>query len=466
MCPALFGRSPCLKTRVNDAPEHFQRIVIGVDPAGSTAEWADQTGIVVAGLGHDSHLYILEDASGSYTPSQWAQVVVDLYHRYRADRICVERNFGGDMCEAVIRSADPSVAIKSVTSSRGKTLRAEPIAALWEQKRAHIVGSMPPLEDQCCNFTHNFDRARDGSPDKLDAMVFAATELMSSAAPGAYFSGAALLIDGQPDVQPAVTQEVFAVLATTSRTGSAAGFVILATNPTDAQERMHVVDWRICEIDEALTIQWLSSAYERVQELAKDWKSLSGPPRILLEMDEFGQAAFELAMWHFNSGGPVVNLCKIERYDEPIPTLDQLVEACRAKINCGAVKIGKPAFERQAIFRSANVNHFLTQVLTFRPEVRDTPVELVTALCTGVSMWNGGIASGAPPTPPEPPPPPPAPLPPHIMLEPGTHVIDGLTVDVPGERGSLVMVYVSVGRHIVDDKITYAITGLGGVRFG
>ena len=105
-------------TRVNEAPAQFQRIVVGVDPAGSSAEWADQTGIVVAALGHDGHTYLLEDASGRYTPAQWAQVVVDLYHRHRADRICVEKNFGGDMAEHTIRSADPSVAIKAVTSSR------------------------------------------------------------------------------------------------------------------------------------------------------------------------------------------------------------------------------------------------------------------------------------------------------------------------------------------------------------
>jgi phage terminase large subunit-like protein len=386
-------------TRVMEAPSSFQRIVIGVDPAGSTSQWADQTGIVVCGLGHDSHLYILEDASGSYTPSQWAQVCVDLYHRHRADRICVERNYGGDMVEATIRTADSSVAIKTVTSSRGKVLRCEPIAALWEQKRAHIIGSMPALEDQACNFTHTWDRARDGSPDRLDGMIFGATELMSGAAPGSYFNGTALLIDGQPDVQPACTQEVFGVLATAPRTGSAVGFVILATHPNDLAPRIHVLDWRICEIDEALTVEWLSSCYARVLELGRAWNALSGPPGIMLEMDDFGLAAYELCEWHYDSTGVVVNLCKIARQQgEPIPTLDQRAEACRAKINSGAVKLGRPAFERQTVFRSSNTNHFLTQLLTFRPEAREAPVELVTALCIGVGLWKGSSSGlGSPP---------------------------------------------------------------------
>jgi phage terminase large subunit-like protein len=388
---ALWTLQMLEETRVNEPPASFQRIVIGVDPAGSTAEWADQTGIVVCGLGHDSHLYVLEDASGQYTPSQWAQVCVDLYHRHRADRICVERNYGGDMVEATIRSVDPSVAIKAVTSSRGKVLRAEPVSALWEQKRAHVVGSMPALEDQACNFTHTWDRARDGSPDRLDSLVFAATELMSGAAPGSYFSGTSLLVDGQPDSPPPCTQEVFGVLATTPRTGAAVGFLVCATSPYDVAPRFHVLDWMLAEVDQALSVEWLTAAYARVLELAKEWNALGDSPHIMLEMDDFGQAAFELCQFHCMTTGTVIGLCKIQRRrGEAIPTLDQRVEACRAKINGGTVKIGRPAFERQVAFRSSNANHFMAQVLSFRPEARDAPVELVQALCTGVGFWIGG----------------------------------------------------------------------------
>ena len=389
---ALWTLQMLEETRVDEAPASFQRIVIGVDPAGSSAEWADQTGIVVCGLGHDSHLYVLEDASGRYTPSQWALVCVDLYHRHRADRICVERNYGGDMVEATIRSVDPSVAIKAVTSSRGKVLRCEPISSLWEQKRAHIVGSMPALEDQACNFTHTWDRARDGSPDRLDSLVFAATELMSGAAPGSYFSGTALLVDGQPGALPAYCEQVLGVIASSPRSGSAVAHVIFATSCADEMpKRMYVMDWAIAEIDEALTIEWLSAAYARVLELAQESKPALEPPGILIEMDDLGKTAFELCVWHLDQTGQAINLTQIQRRrGEAIPTLDQRVEACRAKINGGNVKIGKPAFERQVAFRSANANHFMAQVLSFRPEARDAPVEFVEALCMGVGFWIGG----------------------------------------------------------------------------
>jgi phage terminase large subunit-like protein len=386
---ALWNLAMLEETRVNEAPAQFQRIVIGVDPAGSTAEWADQTGIVVCALGHDSHLYVLEDASGSFTPSQWAQVCVDLYHRHRADRICVERNYGGDMVEATIRSVDPSVAIKAVTSSRGKVLRAEPVSALWEQKRAHIVGSMATLEDQLCNFTHTWDRARDGSPDRLDAMIFAATELTSGAAPGSYFNGACMLIDGQPAAEPPCYTQVFGVLATTPRAGTAAALVIFGTSPTDMPPpRLYVLDWSIAEIDTALSAEWLASGYARACELA-DRRTLSLPPMIMVEADDFGLAAFEHCIWHLHQTDFAINLCKIgRRRGEQIPTLDQMVEARRSKINSGAVKLAKPAFERQVPFRSSNTNHFMSQVLSFRPEAREAPAEFVAALCIGVGLWD------------------------------------------------------------------------------
>jgi hypothetical protein len=381
-------------TRVNVAPVQFQRIVIGVDPAGSTAEWADQTGIVVCALGHDSHLYVLEDASGQYTPSQWAQVCVDLYHRYRADRICVERNYGGDMVEATIRSTDPSVAIKPVTSSRGKVLRAEPVAALWEQKRAHVVGSMPALEDQACNFTHTWDRARDGSPDRLDGMIFAATELMSGAAPGSYFSQAAMLVGSEPIETPTCAAEVFATLVTTPRSGTAAAFMVFARPPSDHRQQLTVLDWAIEEVNQALQIEWLKSCYARVLELAKESHALSYDwPEILVERDDFGEAAYDLASVHFAMGGEdrreLVNLRRIEReVGKTIPSLDELASSVRSTVNGGSVKFCRCAWERQAVHRNASVNHATAQILSYLPEARAMPQELVAAFCSGVSWWK------------------------------------------------------------------------------
>jgi phage terminase large subunit-like protein len=384
---ALWSHENLDDTRVESAPP-MQRIVVGVDPSGSSAEDADECGIVVSGLGVDSELYVLADLSARMSPTEWARRAVDAYHYYKADRIVAETNYGGAMVLSTIAAIDPSVPTKAITSSRGKVLRAEPISAIFEQRRGHLVGSnFAELQDQLTSFTSDWDRSR-GSPDRVDAMVFGMSELTSGAAPGSYFNGAALLIDGEPDVPPLCTQEVFGVLAITPLTGSAVGFVIVATSPNDVPPRFYVLDWRIVEIDEALSVEWLTGVYARVQELSQEWQSLSQPPRIMIEMDDFGQAAFELCMMHAYETGIAINLCEIDRRrGAPIPTLEQRVEACRAKINSGTVKIARLAFERQEPFRSSNVNHFLTQVLTFRPEAREAPVELVAALCTGVGLW-------------------------------------------------------------------------------
>ena len=170
----------------------------------------------------------------------------------------------------------------------------------------------------------------------------------------------------------------------------AVGFLIFARSHTDVTpQRLYVADWEIAEFDEALTVEWLSAAYARMLELAKECRSLQ-EPHICIEEDDFGLAAFELCLHHFYSTGVTIGLSKIQRgRGESIPTLEQRLEASRVKLNSGTVKIAKQAHERQTAFRSSNNNHFLTQVLTFRPEARDTPAELVTALCIGIDNWSG-----------------------------------------------------------------------------
>lgn len=175
---ALFTLENLEQTRVWTAPQDLERVVIGVDPAGSSQEGADETGIIAAARGSDGHGYVIADISGVMTPLQWARAAVDAYHTHRADLIVAERNYGGEMVAANIASVDPNVPVKLVQSSRGKVLRAEPIASLFAQRRAHLVGSHPALEDQACRFTPSWDRGRDGSPDRVDALVFALTELM------------------------------------------------------------------------------------------------------------------------------------------------------------------------------------------------------------------------------------------------------------------------------------------------
>jgi phage terminase large subunit-like protein len=464
---ALWTLTMIEDTRIDEAPAQFQRIVIGVDPAGSTAEWADMTGIVVAGLSHENHLYILEDASGSYTPSQWAQVVVDLYHRHRADRICVERNYGGDMCEAVIRGADPSVAIKTVTSSRGKILRAEPIAALWEQKRAHVVGSMPALEDQLCNFTHSYDRSRDGSPDKLDALVFAATELTAGATAGGYFSVNSLLVgNGVPVDVPRMVSYVAAVAATPTKSGEQLGVVYLAIDEHKVNPwPVVIVDYDLRPVDEALFGRYLPAIYERLESLAKTCEC-ANPGLFLHASTGVSAALFQAAV---ERGLHVHNIDALAEWGTA-PLADRAAAASRYLHTAKHVKIAKAAYEKFIEHCGVTKNHLIAQLTSFRldEEQEGNNDELLRALLSAVriALDDSSAAIDAEPASAPAPSPRPPPPPPHIMLRPGTHVIDGATVNVLGDQGDLLTVYVSAGRHIVDDKITYAITGLGGIVVG
>lgn len=168
------------KGRVARAPE-LKRIVVAIDPAVSNTEGSDETGIIVAGVGHDDHGYVLADLSGRYGPRDWAIKAVRAYRDHRADRIVAEKNQGGDMVETTLRMVDASVPYRAVHASRGKVTRAEPISALYEQGKVHHVGTFSTLEDQLCGFTSDFDRNRAGySPDRLDALVWCLTELMTT----------------------------------------------------------------------------------------------------------------------------------------------------------------------------------------------------------------------------------------------------------------------------------------------
>lgn len=166
--------------RVKQAPE-LVRIVVAVDPSGTRGDdGGDDIGIVVAGRGIDGHAYILEDGTCQLSPEGWGRRAVDLYHRFEADRIIGERNYGGDMVRFTVATADKKAAFKEVVASRGKAVRAEPISALYEQGKVHHVGIFPDLEDQMCNFTAS-GYVGDGSPDRADALVWAITELMLGA---------------------------------------------------------------------------------------------------------------------------------------------------------------------------------------------------------------------------------------------------------------------------------------------
>jgi len=176
---ALWQRSMIDDHRINETPDHLERIVVGVDPAVTSGEDSDETGIIIAGrIGNRG--YILDDVSGKFTPQEWAIKATQLYYKYNADRIVAEVNQGGDMVEHTLRMVDKNVSYKGVRAARGKMLRAEPIAALYEQGRIHHCGMFSKLEDQLCMYTHE---GRE-SPDRLDALVWSLTDLFLDATDG------------------------------------------------------------------------------------------------------------------------------------------------------------------------------------------------------------------------------------------------------------------------------------------
>ena len=175
---ALWSRAMLDRARHRGELPELVRICVAVDPSGQSGDddTADEIGIVAAGLGIDGRYYVLQDASCSGGPAEWGRIAVDLYHRLGADLIVAEINYGGAMVEHVLRTIDPAIAFRKMVASRGKAIRAEPIAALYEQDRASHCGSFPMLEDQMCQLTTT-EYLGGGSPDRLDAMVWALTEL-------------------------------------------------------------------------------------------------------------------------------------------------------------------------------------------------------------------------------------------------------------------------------------------------
>lgn len=201
---ALWTREMIETARITpDEMPPLARIVVAIDPAVTSSEDSDETGIVVAGVSSDGHYYVIEDLSMRGSPQQWARVAVDAYQRHKANRIVGETNNGGDMIELLLRQVDPSIAYRKVTATRGKLVRAEPIAALSEQYRLHMVGMYETLEDQMCTFTPDSDL----SPDHLDAMVWAVHELMEgqSAIMGLAALAKFCLSCRQPNVKTATT---------------------------------------------------------------------------------------------------------------------------------------------------------------------------------------------------------------------------------------------------------------------
>lgn len=158
--------------------DSMERIIVGVDPAVTGSDYSDLTGIVVAGMRRDdkgeNHYYILGDRSLSAAPQQWAIEVCNVFREYRADNVIAEVNNGGDLVTTVIRNVDAFVPVAKVHASRGKMIRAEPISVLYSKGLVHHVGEFHDLEEQMMSYT---GMEQEKSPDRLDAMVWAMTEL-------------------------------------------------------------------------------------------------------------------------------------------------------------------------------------------------------------------------------------------------------------------------------------------------
>ena len=183
---ALWSNDMIELSRVAEPPCDFSRIVVGIDPAVSHHEESDETGIVVVAKGsgdYKDHVFVLDDRSGRYPAAatnpadrSWPQVAIAAYKDWKADRLVAERNNGGDLVSAAVVQTDKNVPVTVVWASRGKAKRAEPVAMLWEQKRAHMVGLHHVLEDEMTQFQPDDPTA--SSPNRMDAMVWAVTELV------------------------------------------------------------------------------------------------------------------------------------------------------------------------------------------------------------------------------------------------------------------------------------------------
>lgn len=174
---ALWSHELLDKMRLRNHPT-LTRIGIGVDPATTSGEKADETGIIIGGRSRAKECFILDDYSLKGTPDEWGGKVAEAYERYEADFVVAEKNQGGEMVKAVIHHKNKNIPVKLVHASKGKIARAEPVSAIYEQGKVHHIGSFPELEKQMCYYVPGEVTE---SPDRMDALVYLITELIIKA---------------------------------------------------------------------------------------------------------------------------------------------------------------------------------------------------------------------------------------------------------------------------------------------
>ena len=186
------------KNRVLHTPQHIIRRVVSVDPAVTNTDHSDETGIIVCSRDGSGNAYVEADYSMRGTPNEWAHRVIAAYDERECDVVVVEVNQGGDMIAATLRTIRPTLPIKEIRASKGKRLRAEPVSSMYEQGRIHHVGVLASLETQMTSWTPDDPK----SPDRLDALVHALTELMEGNSAQAYLRAIAVVCScGYPNTR-------------------------------------------------------------------------------------------------------------------------------------------------------------------------------------------------------------------------------------------------------------------------
>jgi predicted phage terminase large subunit-like protein len=360
---------------MNRAPHSFERVVVGVDPATTFGPDSDETGIIVAARGHDQHGYVLDDLSGRYPPEEWARRAIGAYRRYSADRVVAEVNQGGAMVEATLRSVDPAIPFTAVHASRGKMTRAEPISALYERGLVHHVGVFGPLEDQMTSY----DGARaGGSPDRLDALVWALTELMLGEPPGAFIKEASLLprpaSDGsaRPPIEMPVKELFCAAAYAAAGTGlepDALGvvYVGLSFAPCLRTPPLVILDWDLTEIRSGTLDVWFVEVFRRLKELGRGtamsaaFGAGTGSAGLVVEASGVGSVLYQQAAQRYGT-------------DTVLPVLDKTVRemslperavAASGFVHSGHTQLTRLAHEKLTNYKGQTRNHFLHQISAF-----------------------------------------------------------------------------------------------------
>ncbi len=366
---------------------------MAIDPAVTFGPDADETGIVVAGLAADGKAYVLDDLSGKYPPVEWATRAINAYRAHSADRIIAEVNNGGALVETTLRSVDPGIPFKAVHASRGKLTRAEPVSALYEQRRVHHVGSFAKLEDQMSSY----DGSREGgSPDRLDALCWGLTELMLGEPEGGTFRAAAFL--ERPSVEsapvpvavPVAVRYVMAVAAADASGDNVGVVYVAAGGVIPAQQRfapmLTVLDWGLYElVDGAIPFEEVHGrlqGYHAACRYSGQIPTLVGCAEgvcavILSRAAALGRRTIDV----LTSGFTVPR------------TLEERVLGASKRLHSGAVRFATEAAERVATHQGVSKNHLFAHLSSYRTGTAPTsPLVLLDALALAVLLADDGKA--------------------------------------------------------------------------